>query len=100
MSKYKIVWASSTVFKCASCQTWIIRFPDFMGEPFDKGWECENCGCTSVTFQNGRPFGIKSKEMESFQAEWDESENSFIEWISEAELQDTIKTIPPFVPVP
>lgn len=99
MSKYKIIWASSTVFRCTSCKTWIIRYPDFLGDPFDKGWECEKCGCTSVRLSKGRPFGIKSKEMELFQDEWSENEDSFIRWVSDAELQDTIKTIPPFVPV-
>lgn len=95
MAKYKLIWASSTVFRCSNCSVWILRFPDFMGYPFDKGYQCERCGCTSVRLSVGRPYGTKSKALAEFQKEWDEDEDFWIKWVSGMEFYDTIKTIPP-----
>jgi hypothetical protein len=96
MSEYKIIWASSSVFKCERCHTWYMRFPDFMGEPFDKGSECEKCGCTSFELNKGRPYGIKSEGLKYIQEEWDGNEQFWINWVKDNNLQDTIKTEPKF----
>ncbi len=97
MGKYKIIWASSTVYRCYQCKSWIIRYPDFMGEPFDKGDYCEKCGCTSVTFSPGRPYGKKSQALKNIQEEWDSNEEFWIEWVLDTPMEylKTIKTEPP-----
>lgn len=100
MNKYKLIWASSTVYRCANCKAWIIRQPDFMGEPFDKGWQCEKCGCTSVSMSKGRPFGKKSKEISWLEKRLNEDMNlsgSHLPFIVMFELVDTVKTIPALV---
>jgi hypothetical protein len=94
MAKYKIIWASSTVYHCRTCKSWVLRYPDFMGEPFDKGYGCEKCGCTSVTLSKGRSYGKKSVALKEFQREWDENEDFWIDWIYETDSMNTIKTIP------
>jgi len=101
MSKYRIIWASSTVWHCTNGHWWM-RYPDFMGEPFDKGSECEICGVTSFKPSKGRPFGIKSQAMKEIQSDWDYQEEFWIGWVIEqAELmgyniKNIIKTIPEF----
>jgi DNA-directed RNA polymerase subunit RPC12/RpoP len=98
MSKYKITWASSTVYRCERCKTWYTRFPDFMGEPFDKGDECERCGNTSFISSKGRPFGIKSEGLKYIQEQWDDDEDFWVDWIIDNKLESTIKTEPQLEP--
>lgn len=101
MGKYKIIWASSTVWKCSNGH-WYLRIPDFIGEPFDKGSECEICGVTSFKSKKGRPFGIKSKDILKIQEMWDSDEDFWISWLIDMEKfgcwnnKDVIKTIPNF----
>lgn len=97
MAQYKLISASSTVYRCSNCKTWIIRYPDFMGEPFDKGWQCEKCGCTSVSLSKGRPFGRKSKDIADLEVSLNEDMSFQKPFIILSELEDTVKTKPPLV---
>lgn len=60
------------VARCASCKKWICRAPQWTGDDlFDKGWQCK-CGCTSVKFYEGRPYGPRSKEWPELVQEFQE----------------------------
>jgi hypothetical protein len=94
-SKYKLLRASSTVATCTSCKTWVDRWPDFMGEPFDKGYQCEKCGCTSVALRPGRPFGPKHKDWESIVYWWNEYSHQIEEEILLGIFDETsVRTLP------
>ena len=95
--KVKLLWASATVYTCCQCHCWIDRIPDFMGEPFDKGYECEQCGCTSVNLRPGRPFGPKSARWKDVLLDWDEYYEFILEIIEACGYWDIVKTEPPLV---
>jgi hypothetical protein len=66
-----------------------------MGEPFDKGYECEKCGCTSVNLRPGRPFGPKSAQWKDVLLAWNEYYDFILGIIRDFGCWDIVKTEPP-----
>ena len=95
--KIKLLWAASTVFTCAQCHCWVVRSPKFMGDTDITGFECEQCGATSVQMRDGRPFGPKSQQWQDILSLWDEFSEFAIEMIEAFEWWDVIKTEPPLM---
>lgn len=78
----KLLKCESYVETCASCHSWVERYPQWLGE-MDKSWQCEKCGCSSVDIRVGRPYGPKSRE-------WDWIEKLFYELWPTMEPNDYI----------
>ena len=95
--KPKLLWAASTVFTCAQCHCWVERSPKFMGDSCVEGFECEQCGATSVHIRDGRPFGPKSDQWSDILALWDEYGDFAIEMLDAFEWWNVVKTEPPLV---
>jgi hypothetical protein len=93
--KCELLLAESTVCTCAYCGCWIGRFPDFMGEPFDKGYECDVCGATSIKHRKGRPFGHKSKQWPEILEYWNTYYDEIIDMIRAFDLYKIVITNPP-----
>lgn len=91
--KYVLLWARSTVYRCSDCNKFIERSPDFMGEPFDKGYQCE-CGCTSVNCKPGKKFTSEDKKWGEVKAAWSKYYKGIIEMIEALDMYDCVGTIP------
>lgn len=83
---YKLLKAKSLIERCDCCGRWLDRYPAFMG--WEPGEDCE-CGCTSVTFEEGRSYGPKSKH-------WPQIEKYFDELWQHIDDPDAVTTDPPF----
>lgn len=68
----KLLKANSLVETCASCGTWVERYPVFLDG--DYFWQCDKCGNTSTKVREGRPFAPKSRDwkiiVERFEELW------------------------------
>lgn len=95
--KYKLLWAASTVFTCAQCHCWVIRSPKFMGDSDIEGFQCEQCGATSVSLRDGRPFGPKSSLWVDVVALWEQYQDFAIEMIDAFDWWEIVTTYPPLV---
>jgi predicted amidophosphoribosyltransferase len=95
--KYKLLWAASTVFTCAQCHCWVVRSPGFMGDSDIEGFQCEQCGATSVHIRDGRPFGPKSAQWADVVSLWEQYQDFAIEMIDAFEWHNIVKTEPPLV---
>lgn len=84
----KLLKANSLVETCASCGTWVERYPEFMGE--SEFWQCDKCGNTSVKVRQGRPYSKKSRNWGWINAQFIELFDSIAYWD-----WDTIVTDPP-----
>lgn len=84
--KYKLLKVESLVMLCDCCGRWLDRFPAFMG--WEGEPDCE-CGCTSVKFEEGRPYGPKSKI-------WPQIEKYFNELWRHIDEPELVTTEPPF----
>lgn len=84
----KLLSCQSLVETCASCGTWVERYPEFLqGDYF---WQCDKCGNTSVRIRQGRPYGKKSREWANIVERFEEMFDSIPYWDWE-----TVVTEPP-----
>ena len=72
----------SVVYRCGRCRTWYLRYPLFLCE-LDKGDECEKCGCSSFSEEEGRPYGSHSSSWTYFMSEIEKSLNLDIHFTEE-----------------
>jgi len=59
------------VIRCASCNKWLFRLPQWCEDDFGKDHQCK-CGCTSISITEGRPFGPRSKYWSLLTAEFED----------------------------
>jgi hypothetical protein len=74
--------------RCFGCKAWIGRLPKWDGCELGKGWQCPKCGTTSISYDDGRPWGPRYRHWDELVQEFEEimasigpNEHSYREWI-------------------
>lgn len=62
----------SHVLRCLGCHTWVERLPQWYNAELGKGWQCGECGTTSISIHEGRPFGPRSQRWQELVDEFEE----------------------------
>lgn len=63
--------------RCYGCKAWIMRLPQWCNCELGKGWQCSKCGTTSISWDEGRPFGPRSRQWDQLVEEFHEICESF-----------------------
>lgn len=83
------------VIRCYYCKRWVGRVPQWDNGELGKGWQCD-CGSTSTTMKEGRPFGPRYRYWTTLEDEFNDfARLGMLKGVSGKWLLETVKVKQP-----